>query len=339
VPTHGEHGAQAGVAALSLGLLRRTDRLDLDFDAGGSLRRYGEDTGLNRDDQQVVISLARRGEAHVLQATASVTRDTTLTSELGTTGITGYNQRHRARALSLAPQWQLTERLATGVTLGWQDSTYGRNPQSRLADYSYSSAGFNASFDVSEITSASLVVSASRLDSASYEFNTHSLSALLQLQHAFSPRWQASLSGGPSRVETSRRTTSGSVFGANISRKGERLTIDTSVERSIAPTGSGLLSRRDEFGLRASAALSSQLDLAIWTSMVRSREIVPQFSFTLSDVRYTRAELSLSWRVARDWSVGLATGNSRQQSLHGGALGQGFDARVSLAWQRQQPVG
>jgi hypothetical protein len=330
-----DRDVQGGVAALAIGLLRQTELLDLHLDVNGSARRYGNDTALDRDDQSVALSLARRGERYVLQGTASVTRDSTLTSELGTTGITEFNQRHRARVLSLAPQWQLTERLATGLSLGWQDNSYGLNSQSRLSNYSYSSAAFNASFATTETTDATLVISGGRLDSALNDFNTHSLAARLELQHSWSPRWQGSLSGGPSKVETRQRTTRGSVFSAAITRKGERLNLDTSLERSIEPTGSGLLSRRDSVGLHANAALSAQVNLGVGLNMIRSRELLHERSLTINDVRYTRAELSLSWRVAREWNLGFTAGNSRQKSLETGAIGKGFDARLMLAWQRQ----
>jgi hypothetical protein len=331
----GERSAQSGVADLTLGISRRTELLDMNLNAGGSFRRYGGEVDLDRDDQQVQLGFSRRGERYTLRGNASVTRDTTLTSELGTTGITEYNQRHRARALSLAPTWQASERMTTGLTLGWQDNRYARGPQNGLADYNYFSAAFNSGFEFSEASTVSLVASAGRLDS---KFRTDNLDARLQVQHAWSSRWSASLSGGPSWMRTGSRTARGSVFSASLLHQGERLSLDTSLGRSISPTGSGLLSRRDEASLRATFALTEHVNAAASVSAIRSREFIPQFGFKLSDVRYLRSELSLSWRISRDWSLGAGAGNSEQQLLNG-ATGRNLDARMSLSWRRHNPAG
>ncbi len=334
-----KHNTQSGVADLSVDVMRGTELLDLDLSADASAHRYGGDVGLDRDDQQIALAMAHRGETYTLRGNASLKRDTTLTSELGTTGITEFNQRHRARALSVAPQWQLNERLSTGLTLGWQDSTYARGVLSGLSNYNYTHVGLNNSFDLTETSSASLVVNAGRLDSALYAFNTDNIDVQLQLQHAWSPRWSSSLSGGPSSVWTDGRRASGSVFSASVSRQGERFSIDTSLSRSIAPNGSGLQSRRDEVGLHAALSLSEHVGVAGNLSMIRSRDLLPQFNFTVSDVRYTRAELSLSWNFARDWNLGLVGGNSAQQILDDGPRGRNIDGRLLLSWRHHGPIG
>jgi hypothetical protein len=334
-----KHAAQAAVADASLDLLRRTELLDLNLKARGSVRRYSEDSSLDRDDQQVALSLLLRGERHVVKGSASITRDTTLTSELGTTGITDYNQRHRARSLSLAPQWQLTERLTTSVSLGWQDSTYARGQEHGLSDYHYTSAGLSSAFDLSTTDSASLSMSASRLDSSLYAFNTDTVDVRLQLQRTWSPRWTTSISGGTSRIKTGDRESRGSLFGASLLHQAERLTLDVSLSRSNAPTGSGLQSRRDEAGVHASLALTEHVNASINASVIRSRELAPQFNFTISDVRYTRAEASLSWRMARDWNLLLGAGNSMQKRLAGSGNANSLDARLQLSWQHYNPVG
>jgi hypothetical protein len=73
--------------------------------------------------------------------------------------------------------------------------------------------------------------------------------------------------------------------------------------------------------------------------MIRSRDLAPAAGFASSDVRYTRADLSLSWGFARDWSLALGAGSSEQKILGAGAPGRNLDARMVLAWRRYNPVG
>ncbi len=335
-----QRAAQSGVVDATLDVLRRTELLTLDLNAHASSHRYNNDAGLDRDDQQVALALSRMGETYTLQGNGSITRDTTATSELGTTGLTGFNLRHRARSLSLAPQWQLSERLTTGATLGWQDSTYAKDEATGLSDYSYLLAGLNSSYDLSETTSGTLSISAGRLNSALYTFYTDNLDVQLQLQHVWSPRWKGSIAAGPSRVRTDGRVSSGSLFSTSLTYQAERLSLDTSISRSIAPTGDGLQSRRDELEVHGYATLSEHLTANARVALIRSKDLVPSFGFTVSDVRYTRAELSLSWAFARDWNFGVTTGHSEQKSLGSSDLvGRGLDARMTLSWRHLGPLG
>lgn len=334
-----QQGAQAGVADVAFDLSRRTGLLDLDLDAHASSHRYNEDLGLDRNDQQLTLSLARHGETWVVRGNASYTRDTTLTSELGTTGNTGFNRRHRARGLSLAPQWQLTERLSAGLTLGWQDSTYARGVQQGLSDYQYFSTGFSTGFAVTELTDASLVVSAGRLDSALYAFDTDNLDLRVQLEHRWSPRWRGSIAAGPTRVRAAGNSTAGSLLSASLVRQSERLALALTLGRTNSPNGSGLLSRRDELSLHASLPLHEHLDAVANVSLIRSRDLAPAAGFTINDVRYGRADLSLAWGFARDWSLALGAGGSSQQISSIGTRGRNVDARLVLAWRRHEPVG
>lgn len=334
-----KQSAQAGAADLALDLGRSTELLDLDLNAHASVHRYSKDVSLDRDDQQLDLTLSRRGERYALRGDVSFTRDTTLTSELGTTGITEYNQRHRARGLSFEPTWQLSERVTAGLVAGWQDSLYARAAQSGLVNYNYRYAGLNSEYALGEQSSLSLAVSTGRLDTDLYD--STNVDASLQLQHVWSPRWTGALSAGPSWVRTaSGAHQQGSVFAASLSRRqAERLNFDASLSRSIAPTGSGFLSRRDTAGLRATAALAEHLTAVVNLSLIHSRDYVPLFGFTINDVRYAREEASLSWQFARDWSLGFAAGHSRQELLGSDLSGHNLDARLQLVWRRYDPVG
>jgi hypothetical protein len=335
----GKNGAQAGVVDASMDLTRRTGLLDLDVLAHASMHRYQGNQGLDRNDQKLAMALARRGETWILRGNASYTRDTTLTSELGTTGNTGFNREHRARGLSMAPLWQLSERSSAGITLGWQDNTYARGAEVGLSDYNYLSVAFNGSHAVSETTSASLVLSAGRLDSALYAFATDNMDARLELEHAWSPRWRGSIAGGPSMVRADGRRTTGSLFNASLERQSERFTLALTLGRRNSPNGSGLLSRRDQLAINASLPLSAQVNAVAGVSMVRSRDLVPRAGFTLNDVRYGRADLSLSWGFARNWNLAVGAGAATQEIAGIGARGSNVDARVVLAWRRQEPLG
>lgn len=326
--------AQAGLVAIDLQLNRRTELTQIALDARGALRRYTRDVSLDRDDQQLDLSLRRQTERLTWLMDLSAARDTTLTSELGTTGLIADNQRHRSLSLSLEPSYQLTERTALSSTAAWQTSRYARTRSSPLVNYDYSSLQFDLSHEITENSTAGMSLSAARLATDGPARDIRSADIRLQAEHRWSERWRGSVSAGVSRVQTANRTQSGSVFSAGMHRSAERYTLDGNVSRSVAPTGRGLLSRRDEAGLHLNVLALQHLTAAGTVSMVRSRDYVPAFGFSINDVRYTSAQLSLNWEMARQWTLGLSTGRNDQRFMSSDVSGHSLSGWLSVGWIR-----
>jgi hypothetical protein len=320
----------SSLAHAAAGLSRQTEITRVDLDATASAYRYGADSALDRSDRQLALQMSRRGERYSVGSGINLTWDTTLTSELGTTGITGFNQRHRARAVSLAPQWQLTPRFSTGLALGWQDSSYEQAARGGLSGYDYTYIGTTSDFIVGPATHASLSISAGRLDSDRYRYDTGNIDARFSLTHAWSQRWTGSISGGPSRVRADGRRSSGSVFGGTLSRRAELFTLDAAVERSTSPSGSGLLSRKDEITFGSTASLAEHVTASASLGVIRSRDIMPGAGIAAARVSYARAGASLAWNLARGWNLSMSAGDARQRVADGTA--RNLDARLSFSW-------
>jgi len=331
--------ARSAAADLMLKLDGRTELLEMALNARGTLRRYTRDVSLDRDEQQLDVSINRRGEKVLLSMNLSAARDTTLTSELGTTGIVADNQRHESLSAALAPAFQVTERTTVGGTAQWQGSRYARTLSSPLVNYDYSLLGVNASHDTSERSSLGISASAGRLASDGPMKNIDSIDARLQADYRWSAKWRASASAGLSRVQTEGRNQNGSVFSAKMHRDAERYNFDAILSRSVAPTGRGLLSRRDEAGVHLTARLLEHLDGGVVVSRIRSRDYVPLFGFSINDVRYTSAQLSLNWQVTREWTLGLGGGRYEQQLLSNELSGHNFSASLIVAWRHLTPAG
>lgn len=322
--------AASSLAHVAAGLSRQTETARIDVDATASAYRYGADAALDRSDRQLALQMSRRGERYSLGSGINLTWDTTLTSELGTTGITEYNQRHRARAVSLAPQWQLTPRFSTRLALGWQDSSYAHAVRGGLSGYDYTYVGTTSEFIAGPATRASLALSVGRLDSTRYHYDTDNIDLRFSLVHAWSQRWTGSISGGPSRVRADGRRSSGSVFGGTLSRRAELFSLDASVERSTSPSGSGLLSRKDEITFGSTVSLAEQVTASASLGMIRSRDIMPGAGFAAARVSYARAGASLGWNLARGWNLSMSAGDARQRVADGTA--RNLDARLSFSW-------
>lgn len=335
----GAPDAQSGVADLTLLLSRSTELTHIAIDARGALRRYTRDTALDRDDQQLTLNVTHRGETYELASQFAAARDTTLTSELGTTGIIQDNLRHDSLVASIGPVFHLTERTHAGASVAWQRSRYARTRNTALVDYDYRSAALSVGHDYSENGDIGLTVTAGRLGSDGNAGDISSMDARIKAGYRVSDRWQGSLSAGLSRVRTAGRQQSGSVFSGTLTRQAERYSLNANLGRSVAPTGRGLLSRRDEAGLQVNVRLLENLDAVASYSLVRSRDYVPLSGFSINDVRYTRGEMSMNWLFARDWTLGIAGGRSEQKQMVTDVTGHGLSAWLRVAWRHAAPVG
>jgi hypothetical protein len=148
----------------------------------------------------------------------------------------------------------------------------------------------------------------------------------LQLQHRWSPLWSGTVSAGPSWTRARGRTDQGLVYSAQLSRAVERWSLAAMASRALAPNGIQRISERDDLSLQFSARLSERLDGSLSLASVRSRELLPALGLTGADVRYDRLAASLSWHVARNWSLVALASTARQRVGASAATAQGNDA-------------
>jgi len=329
----------SGGADVSLDLRRRSETLDIGGTVRADLRRYAEEKGLDRDEARLDLTLQQTGERVSWQGSASVAHDTTLTSELGTTGLSQVNLRHEAVDLSLGPTWQVTERVSTGATLFWEESRYPGTSRDDLVDYRYQTASVNVAYGFTEKALVSLVASAGALDADRANIRTRSNSIVLQARYRWSPKWTLTAFAGPSWVRSKRSSESGTRYNVELTRQqSERTVVSLLASSSVAPTGRGYLSQRDDISVRLGRALGEHLDAAFSYSMIHSRDLVPILGYSFNDVRYARAEASISWRLAERWSTVLGAGLSEQQYRAIGASASNFDARLAIAWSGKPHV-
>jgi hypothetical protein len=323
----------SGGVDLSLDLRRRSETLEIDGKVRADLRRYTEETSLNRDEARLDLSLQQTGERVSWQGSASVAHDTTLTSELGTTGVSQVNLRHEAIGLTFGPTLQITERVSTGATLSWEDSRYPGTSRIDLVDYRYQSASVNVAYGLTEKALVSLVASAGGLDADRISFRTRNDNIVLQARYRWSPKWTLTAFAGPSWVRSKQSSDSGTRYNVELTRQqSERTVVSLLLSSSVAPTGRGYLSQREDVSVRLGRALGEHLDAAFTYSMIHTRDLVPALGFSFNDVRYARAEASLSWRLAEHWSTVFGAGRSEQQYRAIGTSASNFDARLAIAW-------
>ncbi len=327
--------ASAGVISeLASSLSYRTERLDVELAPLFRFARYASDSSLDSDTQSLDLHVDRGAERMTWLWGANLSRDTTLTSELGTTGLTQVDGRRQNLLLSAAPSFQLTERVSVGGQASWTDTRYMNVVTPELSDYRQSNASVFASYGLTERTQMSLSAGAG-LFQPQVRGSTRDTSVSVQLKHELGLQWSLGLSAGPSWIESDFGSNRGTLYNVQMARRGERLQLSATLGRSLVPTGRGVQTRRDALTFAAARSLTDRISAGISLTASRNLDVLPVPGFKPAQIRYASIDGRLSWQLTPQLSASMAVGGTDQRSpfARGGARGyQGF---VTFAWSGQ----
>ncbi len=146
-------------------LARRTETSRLSLVPVLRVARYPGERMLDGEQQKLDASYSLTGERASLGLSASVARESTLTSELGTTGRTEVDANRESGFFAVAPQWLVTERLSAGANLGYQRVAYPGLDNTDLYGSRYATGSLNARYRLSPTMSMAVSGAAGSFDS------------------------------------------------------------------------------------------------------------------------------------------------------------------------------
>jgi hypothetical protein len=323
-------GAQA-----SLMLQRRTERLSVTVQPVVRTYRFPDHSDLNRNEQHLDVSLNWQGEKVSWAGVAAAAHDTTLTSELGNTGLTQGNYRHESFDLSLGPTWMVSERLQARTSVGLYSNRYPGGESSGLENYRYSTALVGMSYVLTDRASVSLYGSAGRLDGQGSGANTDNASLTLQSRYAWSSLMSIGVGVGPSLARTDAGQQRGLLYNADVTRVFEKSALSFSLRRTQSPSGRAVLTDVEDATLAFTAQLTERLTGTASAGFTRRRDALRDLNLDLTRVHYAHADAGVSWLLAPNWRLGASVGSAVQQvgsDFYNNSTGRGFDAHLALSW-------
>jgi len=334
----GGDSVSGAIGELKAGLQRLTERTELTLRPRFVSSRYQDDRTLDTNDQFLDANYRWVGQRSEWNMSLGVVRDRTLTSELGSTGLLDSNRRHEATTFSVAPNVTFTERVSGGLQMYLSDNSYVDAEATGLVDYKYSALSLFSSVLLTDAGSSLSVTAQTGKLTNSGLFGTATRDGTLRLGWKFQPwlLWTVELSAGPSIVETERANDSGLVFNGEIQRAGDRWSLTANAGRSQAPTGRGVLTRRDEVKLSFDRAVTERLTANVGARWVRSEDLLPQQGrLTTYHADYATLNVGANWRLARDWSLSLQLGANTQDYELATERAEGYRASLSIVWNGQ----
>jgi hypothetical protein len=309
-------------------------------------RHFSGNERLDNTDRGFQYSLARRFERDTLAGSVGMRRDSTLASELATTGIALTRTQRDSDSADLNWEHQLTERITTlaGVTLS--ALRYDRSHAAGgLIDSDVASANAGLRYSLGARTTASASLSVSHLDTNPFTTRSQTESAQLSLTHAPSDRLSLNAAYGPSRTRsevassaaicpapqifcdvglvprtvfptTVHNESSGYLYAFGASwQAGARSTLSGNAARTIVPSGAGFVSQTDALTAGFNHSLTEQLTLTLDAAHSRAQAVgglIPSRTVT------RRLGARLDWRLAERWWA-EAGAFQQQIELLGGA--------------------
>lgn len=296
---------------------------------------YVSQSSLNQNNQYLNLAGDFKTERTTWSAAANGTRDNTLTSEAGVTGLTTSNRRHDGLVMTAGPSFQYTERTSFSAQAGWQDNHYENADNTGLVDYRYASGDLKGVYLLTELSNLSLDLSGAQLSAPAAQNRSNSYGAILSLTSRLDERWTATLSAGPSLVEASGNTDEGALYDVQLQRQGELAHLSAEVSRSITPTGRGVLSTRDALALTASLPMTERLSFDLSGLLSRTRDIESSTASTNYAVSYYDLQGTLRWQMAPTWSLTTMVDDQHQMTTvtpNPGELARGYRVSVGLVW-------
>jgi hypothetical protein len=309
-----------------------TERAQLSVVPRFSVTRYQTETELNIDAGGLDVTAQEKFERGLWTFAAQGITDSTVTSELGTTGITEANRRHTAGTLSTSFQYSQTERLSWQVGGSWQRTHYSDAETLGLSDYDYGSVQFGPSWNFTERMLGSLNFEADRItpDGGARQ-KDYSVSAALKRN--FTERYAWHLTVGGTRVESDGASSASSLLlDLGASQQGERVQWDLSVKRAVTPVGLGLLAQEDQAVFNIAAGLSERSSLAAAVSVIRTRPVIYLNYLVYDGASWGQVSIDWQYHLTTHWMLSLGFLQARARTADAD-WANGAQAHVGILWQ------
>ena len=302
--------------------------------------RYSGEPNLDSNDQIFSLLSKYKTERNTFGLNGSYVRDSTLASELISTGVV--QARKQRGNLTLNPSWTTFASERTWFTLDYQLSRvkYDDAAAAGLIDYNNQTASVSAVHRLSQQDQLSGTIYYSKYETSPANFKSNTTGLRLGITHDFSETFNGSLTLGtrstlsksqqnalvcpapvflcqfgfvpfevvPFTTETRSR---GYTLNASLNKQFETTTLSGQISREANPSANGALVQADRIGLSVANKFAPTLTGSVDASIYRSRYIGN--IITSSNSRYYTVGPRLSWRMSEWWSLDTGYTHSRHE--------------------------
>lgn len=340
-----ERGNALGILDASSAIQATTERSLVRIDPAVHVYRNTDQKDLDRVDAGLNARFDTHSERRSWDATFGYLHDTTLTSELGDTGVTSVRKYRDHVDGSLSPTFRLTERGSLVLAVSGQYNDYHDAIQDGLYDYSYSTATLGWAHQASERAQWAFQVQGGTMSVPDRsDAETSNAVASFRYRYNWSELTSITLIMGPSYAKSDIDKKWGGDGSLTWVTSNERRNWSLSLGRRFQPSGFGVLNNRDfleaAFGYRLTERWRSSTSATVYRS-TRAVSVVATGTVTNSAasdnnyrVSYAALSQNLAWQITQTLSISLTAGGALQRTnLAENETAERYNASLGLIWQ------
>jgi hypothetical protein len=320
-------------------LARTTETASASLDGRFTIQRHDNRDIADANAWNVAMAISQRGERYRADLTGSWASDSALQAERLSSGLPGLDSTREQKQAGVTLAWNGSQRMRTTASISWLETQF-RDANSRvISGYRYPSLMLGQTWGASERTALTVQGSVAQIDYGSRVPETRSTSASLALQHTLSTLVSGSMLVGYSQQERAGRSSGAYVASIQLkATPSERMQIDASYQRRIAPSSDGQLLGRDEASFRIDQNVTSRLAVYCAVDAVRNRQLPLDVAVT-DRYEFLTIESGAAWRFRERWTVrarifaaeSQATLRSGTERSYGGGFGLYWTPQPRLA--------
>ena len=297
-------------AAAKMG--RRSQVFDISVDAEFIRRQYFNDPSRNSTDSVIDADLVKATRLDRYALNAHLDLDSTVTSELASSGLTRVPKR-RVR-WQLAPSWRHQLMPLWGVTANasYQDVSYRDAQLTGLVDYTYLTLGADTDYRFDERTQLLGQVSFARYESDQTSTTSDTTGILAGIGYNFSPTWSARALLGLRKTETSQTTFAGTstvddtgyLVDISTTKQYQTGALTVGLNQSTNPSGSGELLDSEHLSMDWNQRLSHRWRFTLTADRYKNERSSGMAG--TNDRQYLNIRPGLRYKLDREWSLSAA---------------------------------
>lgn len=314
-----------------------TERSSLELSPNVDLQRY-DDPLYDRSDYQ--LSAAYRhsiDEDSEFTLTANAMQDSTLTSELGTTGISFLNKEREVRGGGASYVRRMSERDTVMVGASSSSINYVDAKFTSLVDYDYTTAYAMWNTIVNDRLTLGMLVNRSESSAPSTGARDETRTIQFTGSYQITENVKAEVALGRGHLDSQGAGDGDTrVYDLKLTGRGERWNWRAGASQSYQPTGYGVQSKQLRIDGSVSRQMSENFELALNLAGIQTDE---GFGGS-NEVTYLRGSLNGTWRVGRAWYLQFGVAHSEQRRQLTGSSALGNVISVGIAWRGdRRPLG
>jgi hypothetical protein len=241
--------------------------------------------------------------------TAGASADSTLHSALEATQIGRPNTRRDGRQAGATGQYSVDQQLSVDANVNWMRALYP--PDSGLDSFDYTSGSANVQYASTERLTLSAGIGIGYFHDQNGQVTSTTDNYTVGLKYRIRPLWAVSGSVGEARLSETyyfplgsiKVPGSGAIYSVTLARQGERSSLSAGANRSVQPTGFGVLAVQTAVSVTESYQASERW---VWSGSVQWLQSREPLQPTIRALR-TRldGELDVTWHWRPVWDITL----------------------------------